>query len=592
MADLYYNNIAGDGDWGNLANWWQDSGFSNPATALPDATSGVYIYGNITQNTATGGNCPCLQAEFHDSTFANGLTLQTTGLVNIFGSSVFAGAMTDGASIHDSSYFDTTANVAGDAVFRDASYNLGTIQGNATVYCDVGFHAPIGGTVEGSVTYVGLANSVYYTNASGDGTWENLTNWFNPATGANPTEVPWTDTDGSTSAINLIDATGGAGVTINSDIDPNGDVTGTCDIANITNSFGNNYGIYGGTFTGDNFNNQGPIGGGTFTGDNFTNNGPIFGGGTFTGDNFTNGIVGQIASGTFTGDNFTNSFSNYNGIGGGTFTGDNFTNGGEIAGGTFEIDGFQNYGTIQYNSISITLDGTPYTGVWENQVWSNGSWVYALIIYYTNASGDGTWENLSNWNSAPDNSGSNPTEVPWTDTDGSTSASNLYDATGGAGVSINSTIDPNGDVSGTCDIANIALYAPIYGGTFTGDNFTNNGSIYGGTFTGNNFTNNGPIFGGTFTGTGYTNYRNCQNASFGNNFANQNGGVVANCYFGNGFSSWDIAECYFASDGTFTQGQTNYTYNDGFAAIAYPTPSGGGNSTIARLLNLPWFINI
>jgi len=42
------------------------------------------------------------------------------------------------------------------------------------------------------------------------------------------------------------------------------------------------------------------------------------------------------------------------------------------------------------------------------------------VLYYTNASGDATWENLANWNTAADGSGDNPTEVPWSDTDGST----------------------------------------------------------------------------------------------------------------------------------------------------------------------------
>ena len=129
-------------------------------------------------------------------------------------------------------------------------------------------------------------------------------------------------------------------------------------------------------------------------------------------------------------------------------------------------------------------------------------------LYYINASGDATWENLANWNTAADGSGSAPTEVPWSDTDGSTSGSDLIDASGGAGVSINSNIDPNQVVSGSCDIPFITNNGTIYGGTFSGDSFTNNynGVIDGGTFSGDNFSNNGgTIDGGTFSGGNFSN---------------------------------------------------------------------------------------
>ena len=106
-------------------------------------------------------------------------------------------------------------------------------------------------------------------------------------------------------------------------------------------------------------------------------------------------------------------------------------------------------------------------------------------LYYTNASGDSNWETLTNWNTAADGSGDNPTNIPWT-YDGSGGAwygdADLIDATGGNGISINSSIDPNGVVTGTCDIVSINNNSIIDGGTFSGDNFTNNYVIYGGTF--------------------------------------------------------------------------------------------------------------
>jgi len=43
--NLYYNNAQEDGDWGNLLNWWQDSGFTIQATALPTSTNPINLYG-------------------------------------------------------------------------------------------------------------------------------------------------------------------------------------------------------------------------------------------------------------------------------------------------------------------------------------------------------------------------------------------------------------------------------------------------------------------------------------------------------------------------------------------------------------------
>jgi hypothetical protein len=92
-------------------------------------------------------------------------------------------------------------------------------------------------------------------------------------------------------------------------------------------------------------------------------------------------------------------------------------------------------------------------------------------LYYTNASGDSTWETLTNWNTAEDGSGDNPTNIPWTD-DGAGGAwyadTDLVDASNYSGVNINSTIDPNIAVTGTCNIFRINNNATIYGGTFSG----------------------------------------------------------------------------------------------------------------------------
>jgi hypothetical protein len=264
--------------------------------------------------------------------------------------------------------------------------------------------------------------TLYYTNASGDNTWENLSNWMY-SDGQNPTEIPWLQwsslgsvSDGSTAEDTLV---GGAGVNMwqfnwigpaSSEVCNissitnyaswlGGDSIWTGD--NFTNSGGWNnetgwpmYGvIFGPTFTGNNCSNLNGayVYGGTFTGDNFLNDsfGSISGSGSsgpgyvlFTGDNFTNGGGGCIYNGTFTGAGF----QNYGVIEDGIFTGEGFQNYGTIYAGTFEINGFVDYtggGGLEFwaasfwgtNGISITQSGVPYTGSWQGQDWVDGNWV-------------------------------------------------------------------------------------------------------------------------------------------------------------------------------------------------------------------------
>ena len=154
-SPLYYNNAQSDGDWGNLLNWWQDAGFTTQATALPTTTNPVNLYNQVTQNTQGADQCFCSTASFWSADFGAGLTLQASGVVNMQGSSILAGTTADGVSMHDSSQIASTGVVTGNAVLRDSSRNYGTITGNATVYYDGGNgHLPIGGTVDGTTSYL------------------------------------------------------------------------------------------------------------------------------------------------------------------------------------------------------------------------------------------------------------------------------------------------------------------------------------------------------------------------------------------------------------------------------------------------------
>ena len=198
IQNLYYNDAQEDGDWGNLLNWWQDSGFTYQATALPTATNPVNLYNQVTQNTQGADQCFCASASFWSADFGAGLTLQATGVVNMQGSSIMAGTTTDGVSMHDSSQLSVTSVVDGNVTMRDSSRAFGSILGNATIYYDGGNgQFPIGGTVAGSVTYLGwpaVSPQWFNDKATGganDGDFNNQANW-------------WTDNTYTTRPINSV----------------------------------------------------------------------------------------------------------------------------------------------------------------------------------------------------------------------------------------------------------------------------------------------------------------------------------------------------------------------------------------------------
>jgi hypothetical protein len=184
-STLYYNNAENDGDWGNLLNWWQDSGFSIQAIALPTTTNPINLYNEVTQNTEGANQCFCSSASFWSANFGAGLTLQASGVVNMQGSSLLAGTTTDGVSMHDSSQLTATSVVDGNVTMRDSSRAFGSILGNATIYYDGGNgQYPIGGTVAGSVTYTGwpaVTPQWFNDQATGggnNGDFSDLRNWW------------------------------------------------------------------------------------------------------------------------------------------------------------------------------------------------------------------------------------------------------------------------------------------------------------------------------------------------------------------------------------------------------------------------------
>ena len=228
---LYFNNAAEDGDWANLDNWWQDSGFTFAATDLPTYTDDVSIYQSITQSTGLAGLCASADTTFWSANFASGLTLLSTGTVNVHGTSVFDGETSDGISMHDQTIIGPDGIIDGNAVLRDAATNQGIIQGNAEVHYDDGNGVyPIGGTVLGSVTYFGWpAKSPQWFNdnvgigGGGDADFHNLANWWNdntyttrPLNTKGHQELPDPSTDLFVDGRAIVYNTGTANPTINS----------------------------------------------------------------------------------------------------------------------------------------------------------------------------------------------------------------------------------------------------------------------------------------------------------------------------------------------------------------------------------------
>lgn len=176
-----------------------------------------------------------------------------------------------------------------------------------------------------------------------------------------------------------------------------------------------------------------------------------------------------------------------------------------------------------------------------------------MIWYFTNASADGLWETLGNWNDAIDGSGNTISEVPWTTA--TTAGDDLVYATGiDDTVSVNSEIGFGFTITGTCSLLVTNVSGTIDGGTYA-DLFTNStGSITGGIFNGD-VINNAIIDGGNFTGS-VTNNGNIYSGTFTGSV--DNGSTIQGGNFtGTFLNGGDIYA------GTFTGSVDNYGYING-----------------------------
>lgn len=159
-----YFNAAQDNDWGNLNNWWNDSGFTDPATSIPTPYDNVVVSGNVyldtAFNTAYVNQLTVVGQGGNPGDF--GSYIQTAINVGAFNRATFNGASLNygtinadvtfndfsiaGVPVIDMSLTFGYGMINGDVTFTATTANYGTIDGSATFNGDYGNAGLINGT--------------------------------------------------------------------------------------------------------------------------------------------------------------------------------------------------------------------------------------------------------------------------------------------------------------------------------------------------------------------------------------------------------------------------------------------------------------
>lgn len=183
MATLYFYAEVNNGelDWQTLSNWWLDeAATSQPSPSLPTAADNIVIYSTVAANS---GAVPTVQnvlvTDIRAATNQNEETYLSIE-INVTGTATFTGVdsylytndpalspiakvngncvFRDGAAPYNDAQSGRPAEINGNAEFYDNSYNYDTlITGNALVHYPA--ENPLGGTVNGTITYVGTPPS-------------------------------------------------------------------------------------------------------------------------------------------------------------------------------------------------------------------------------------------------------------------------------------------------------------------------------------------------------------------------------------------------------------------------------------------------
>jgi len=477
-----------------------------------------------------------------------------------------------------------------------------------------------------------------YYNAAVDATWDELGNWWNDAVFSDPALALPADGDDVYLGAGM-DSGPSVSVTLNHIYVADASTGGGYINVNFTGADGN------ATFYDSSYNYGGTVtGNATFNGTSYNYFGLVSGNATFN-DSSSNGFGSTVAGNatfndysynsfdstvagdatfndysnnyaTVSGDaTFNNSSYNYNGTvsGNATFN-DNSRNGpdGIVSGNATFRNSSRNYGFIQGDAVVYYDDGEGRKPMGGS---ANGTVTYidfpTVYGVYFNAAVDTAWDTLGNWwndvaftipaTYLPPDGGTvylaaQMTSGPST----SVTLNHIYVAdasTGGGGFYViftgadgNATFNDNSGNSGT--VAGDATFNDnslnCFGGsTVAGDATFRNTSCNAGTIAGN-----ATFYGSSSNGDNGT---VSGDATFNDNSLNYSGSTIAgnatfNDYsYNNGTVSGDVTFDLTAAATQIKGGYGGSFNGDVFVSVG---SGGGSDNTIARLLNLPWFINL
>ena len=142
---LYFNGAV-NSNWNTLGNWWQDSGFTTPAAALPANGDDVEIYAEV----ATPPSSPVTLVSIYVDGLSSAFNVDLTGTIGdaiFFGDVTNVGAITGSATWSDGvGAAGNNGTVTGDAVFNVGSAsNGGTVLGDAVFYSGTDNYGPVNG---------------------------------------------------------------------------------------------------------------------------------------------------------------------------------------------------------------------------------------------------------------------------------------------------------------------------------------------------------------------------------------------------------------------------------------------------------------
>jgi hypothetical protein len=192
MATLYFNGAV-DNLWSTLGNWWMNSGFTVPATALPTSADSVVASANIdTDGPRTVVDFTISGEVFNGAGFGGTLTVTgdctfnnsaNNGILN--GDCVFSGpsgnnngtingdcivlefienaGVINGNCTFGGTYTYTYGTINGNCIFNDSAHNDGTITGD----CVFNGSAHNDGTITGDCVF---NDSAHTGGSSGGGT--------------------------------------------------------------------------------------------------------------------------------------------------------------------------------------------------------------------------------------------------------------------------------------------------------------------------------------------------------------------------------------------------------------------------------------